>query len=127
MAYSIEARVPFLDHRLAEFALGIPAELKVRGIETKWFMRRALQDVLPNEIVYRKDKMGYPTPLSNWLRGPLQGEVEAFLHNQVLKRDWYNPTQVKEIWHYQTAGLRRMDWLIHRMITAEQWYTQNLS
>ncbi len=68
MAYSIEARVPFLDHRLAEFVMGVPAEQKVRGAETKVFMRRALRGILPDQVVNRKDKLGYPTPLSQWLR-----------------------------------------------------------
>ncbi len=122
MAYSIEARVPFLDHRLVEFALGVPADLKVRGPETKWFMRKALQGVLPDEVVNRKDKLGYPTPFANWLRGSLRQEVESYLFDQVLKREWYNAAQVKQIWQEHVSGVRNYNALIYRMIAAEQWY-----
>jgi asparagine synthetase B (glutamine-hydrolysing) len=124
MAYSIEARVPFLDHRLVEFVMGVPGELKVRGPETKWFMRRALRGIVPDEVVDRKDKLGYPTPLAQWLRGPLRAEVEAYLHDKVLKRDWYDPALVRQIWQHHTAGLRSLDWMVYRMITAEQWFDQ---
>jgi len=122
MAYSIEARVPFLDHRLVEFALGVPAGLKIRGPETKWFMRRALRGVLPDAIIDRKDKLGYPTPLTQWLRGPLQGEVESYLKDKVFKRDWYNRDLVEKAWNDHVSGARSMDGMIHRMINAEQWY-----
>lgn len=124
MAYGIEARVPFLDHRMVEFALGVPAAQKIQGADTKVFMRRALRDVLPREVTGRKDKLGYPTPLAQWLRGPLQNEVNAYLHDQVLKRDWYDAAAVRDLWNAHTAGQRNMERVIYRMITAEQWFTQ---
>jgi asparagine synthetase B (glutamine-hydrolysing) len=124
MAYGIEARVPFLDHRLVEFALGVPAELKVHGPETKLFVRRALKGVLPAEVVNRKDKLGYPTPFANWLRGPLRKEAESYLFDKVLKREWYDAERVKQIWRQHNSGARNYNSLIYQMITAEQWYEQ---
>lgn len=69
MAASVESRVPFLDHTLVEFAAGIPEGLKIRGRTQKYVLKAALSDLLPGGIVHRK-KMGFPTPLSQWLRDP---------------------------------------------------------
>ena len=124
MAYAIEARVPFLDHRLVEFALGVPAEQKIQGADTKVFMRRALKDVLPHEITDRKDKLGYPTPFAQWLRGPLRSEVDAFLNERVFKRDWYDTEQVKAVWQAHLNKERNAERLIYSMITADLWYEQ---
>jgi asparagine synthase (glutamine-hydrolysing) len=127
MAYGIEARVPFLDHQLAEFVLGVPANQKIRGAETKVFMRRALKGILPDPVVNRKDKLGYPTPFSQWLRGPLRQEVSTYLNDTVLKRDWYCRDQVHKLWSDHVEGKSNNSEAIFRMITAEQWYTQATS
>jgi len=76
MAHSIEARVPFLDHRLVEFALGLGGEHKLAGAETKKVLRQALADVLPSMVRDRRDKLGFATPETNWLKGPLRGLVK---------------------------------------------------
>jgi asparagine synthase (glutamine-hydrolysing) len=72
MAHSIEARVPFLDHRLLEFALALGNEHKLVGADTKRVLRRAMTDVLPPEILARRDKLGFATPEEAWFRGPLK-------------------------------------------------------
>ncbi len=123
MAYGIEARVPFLDHRLVEFALGVPAGLKIRPPETKWFMRRAVRGLLPDEVVDRRDKLGYPTPFAAWLRGPLRSEIEAFLFDRVIRREWLDPGRVRQMWRYHQQGWANFDAAIYRLITAEQWIT----
>jgi asparagine synthase (glutamine-hydrolysing) len=69
MACSLESRVPFLDHTLVEFATTIPDRLKIRGKVQKYILKRAVQDLLPAEIVHRK-KLGFPTPLRQWLLQP---------------------------------------------------------
>jgi asparagine synthase (glutamine-hydrolysing) len=69
MATSIESRVPFLDHPLVEFSTRVPEELKLRGSEGKYIIKRVAEKLLPREIVWRK-KMGFPTPLRTWLRDP---------------------------------------------------------
>ena len=69
MASSIESRVPFLDHLFVEFAAGVPESLKIRRRTSKYILKRAVEDLLPREIIYRK-KMGFPTPLRQWLRDP---------------------------------------------------------
>jgi asparagine synthase (glutamine-hydrolysing) len=69
MACSIESRVPFLDHPLVEFAAQVPAHLKIREGKGKYILRKAVEDLLPNETLSRK-KMGFPTPIKNWLLDP---------------------------------------------------------
>ena len=66
MASSIESRVPFLDHPFVEFAASVPDNLKIRNGAGKYIMKRAVEDLLPHEIIYRR-KMGFPTPLREWL------------------------------------------------------------
>jgi asparagine synthase (glutamine-hydrolysing) len=69
MACSIESRVPLLDHPLVEFSTRVPDRLKVRRGEGKYILKKAVEDLLPREIIYRR-KMGFPTPLRQWLMGP---------------------------------------------------------
>lgn len=81
MACSIESRVPFLDHPLVEFAASIPPHLKLRAREGKYILKKAVEGLLPQEIIYRR-KMGFPTPLRAWLRDPRAEELFAFLQRK---------------------------------------------
>jgi asparagine synthase (glutamine-hydrolysing) len=72
MAFSVESRVPFLDHRLVEFCFSLKDEDKIHGVDTKYVMRESLRSILPEAIYARRDKKGFVTPGENkWLRGPL--------------------------------------------------------
>ena len=68
MAFSLEARVPYLDHRLIEFCLGVPGEMKIRQGETKYLQKLALQQYTIPEILQRKDKIGFGTPVQDWMK-----------------------------------------------------------
>jgi asparagine synthase (glutamine-hydrolysing) len=81
MACSIESRVPFLDHLFVEFAASVPGRLKLRGGVGKYILKRAVEDLLPREIVYRK-KMGFPTPLRQWLMEPEADPLLAQLQDR---------------------------------------------
>jgi asparagine synthase (glutamine-hydrolysing) len=80
MACSIESRVPFLDHPLVEFAATVPPDMKIRGGVRKYILKRAVEDILPHEIVHRK-KMGFPTPLRQWLREPGAKNIYSILQD----------------------------------------------
>ncbi len=82
MSASIESRVPFLDHTFVEFAAYVPQHLKIHGSEQKYVLKRAVEDLLPHDIVYRR-KMGFPTPLRQWLREP----EAAPLHERLTSHD----------------------------------------
>src|SRR5579864_2684455 len=81
MASSIESRVPFLDHHFVEFAATVPDHLKLRGSTGKYILKRAVEDLLPRDIIYRK-KMGFPTPLRDWLRDPRADSLIAQLRDR---------------------------------------------
>ncbi|MCA1850019.1 MAG: asparagine synthase C-terminal domain-containing protein, partial [Acidobacteria bacterium] len=78
MAASIESRVPFLDHKLVEYTARLPERMKLRGLTTKYILRRAMKGVLPDEILSRR-KMGFPVPVGAWFRGPFHRVVDEYV------------------------------------------------
>jgi asparagine synthase (glutamine-hydrolysing) len=90
MATSVEARVPFLDHHLIEYAMSLPRELKVKGQTGKHILKRALESVLPAEVLY-KPKRGFGAPAREWFRGPKGEElVSQLLHSPLRSRDFFD-------------------------------------
>jgi asparagine synthase (glutamine-hydrolysing) len=97
MAASIESRVPFLDHKLVEFAARLPVEMKLRGLTTKYILRQAMRKRLPKAILSRK-KMGFPVPVGSWLRGPFRHMVDEYLLSpRTLERGIFNADYVKNL------------------------------
>ena len=84
MAFSIEARVPFVEHRLIEYVMNVPAVYKIHDGWSKYLLRRAMRGQLPGEIQWRKDKMGFVTPEELWLR-ELQPDFRRILHESSLR------------------------------------------
>lgn len=81
MAYSIESRMPFMDYRLVEFLAAVPATYKLHGGWTKYLARRAFSGKLPDEIVWRKDKLGWPIPEAHWFNGKLKSWLLQRVNN----------------------------------------------
>lgn len=103
MSASIESRVPFLDHPLAEFSTSLPERLKLDGVTTKAVLRRAMKDLLPPEILSRK-KMGFPVPVGAWLRGPYTHLLDdVVLGERAMARGLFAPDAVRAL----VAGHRR--------------------
>ncbi len=90
MATSVEARVPFLDHHLIEYAMGLPRSLKVKGATGKHILKRALESVLPKDVLYQP-KRGFGAPTREWFRGP-EGEslVRQLLNSSIRKRNFFD-------------------------------------
>ena len=82
MAHSIESRMPFMDYRLVEFLASVPAAYKLHGGWTKYLARRAFSGKLPDEIVWRKDKMGWPIPEKYWFEGALKDWMKNCVNNK---------------------------------------------
>ncbi len=78
MAHSLEVRVPILDHKFVEWVSGLPPQVKLKGREGKHLFKKALEPILPNDILYRP-KMGFGVPISAWFRGPLRERVRTQL------------------------------------------------
>jgi len=104
MAASLETRVPFLDHKLVEFATRLPDAMKLRGWTTKYVLRRAMRGVLPPQILTRK-KMGFPTPIGSWFRGRFRRVLEEYiLSERASERGVFNPSYVRELVDRHMAG-----------------------
>lgn len=97
MANSLEARSPFLDHEVMEFAARMPVNLKLRGKDSKYLLKRAFADLLPPENVNRR-KMGFGVPVGEWFRGPLRPLLEdALLSEQLTGRAYFQPATVRSM------------------------------
>ena len=97
MAHSIESRVPLLDHPLVEMAATIPSDIKFKDGTMKQVFKDAMSSFLPDVIVNRKDKMGFPVPLTEWMKGSLYDFVyDVFSSNNALNRELINNREVLE-------------------------------
>jgi asparagine synthase (glutamine-hydrolysing) len=104
MGVSLETRVPLLDHRVVEFALGVPISMKERDGKGKWLLRELLYKYVPRELIERP-KRGFAVPLGRWLRGPLRSWVEDSLSQETLRRQNYLcPRAVSGLWHEHLRG-----------------------
>ncbi|MDR1936641.1 MAG: amidotransferase 1, exosortase A system-associated [Candidatus Accumulibacter sp.] len=84
MAHALEVRGPLLDHELAEWLATLPAQMKIRGLQGKWLLKKANEDRLPNETLYRA-KMGFSVPLARWLRGPLVARAREVVQGERMR------------------------------------------
>ncbi len=104
MACSLETRVPFLDHRVAELAWQLPMHLKVQGNTGKWVLRQVLYKHVPRELIDRP-KAGFAIPVGQWLRGPLRDWAETLLDESRLMREGYlHPAPIRHAWQQHLAG-----------------------
>ena len=127
MSTSIEARVPFLDHKLVEFTMDIPMEWKIKGGETKYLLKKALEDLLPNEILYRQ-KMGFAAPMAQWLRGEFGCRAEAtVLGSPLMERGFLNRAHIAQKFRDHIEG--RHDNALHlwTLFNLASWYNHWIS
>jgi asparagine synthase (glutamine-hydrolysing) len=103
MAFGLEGRVPFLDHRLVEFGLSLPDRLKVRGRQGKWLLKRWAAPRLPPGHLDRP-KQGFHVPVGDWLTGELAGRIGARLVENRGIREWFHPSAVGELGRARRAG-----------------------
>jgi asparagine synthase (glutamine-hydrolysing) len=90
MAHSLEVREPLMDHPLIEWLATLPSEMKIRGQEGKYLLKKAMEPMLPNDVLYRP-KMGFAVPLARWFRGPLKQRVrDAVLGERLASTGWFN-------------------------------------
>jgi asparagine synthase (glutamine-hydrolysing) len=122
MSASIESRVPFLDHRLVEFAARLPDRLKLKGFTTKRILREAIRGLLPERILTRK-KMGFPVPFGGWMRGPWSAMAhDVLLDRRARERGLMNPAAVETLLDEHRNGRRHAGDAIWALLNLELWY-----
>jgi asparagine synthase (glutamine-hydrolysing) len=124
MASSLEARSPLLDHELMEFAAALPADLKVRGRETKVIFRSALRGWVPDEVV-DAPKRGFRLPLGDWFRGDLQGFTrEVLLDPRATGRGYFDQSYVRELLDRHGDGVQDHSQGIWTLLMFELWHRE---
>ena len=122
MAASIESRVPFLDHVLVEFATRIPKEVQIQGLAGKRILKKAMEDLLPREIIYRP-KLGFPTPWSRWLAGPRLETIRSLLlEKRSLERGYFRREAIEKLFDEHQANHRDNYDRIWRLLNLELWH-----
>ena len=125
MASSVEVRVPFLDRELAEFvAWNVPPDLKLKGVlrpTTKYIFRKAMQDVLPEEVL-RQPKAGFAAPVDYWLAHELREMVDDLLSSkQIRDRGLFRPEVVRTLVDEHRSGTQDWSMQIWQFLTLELW------
>jgi asparagine synthase (glutamine-hydrolysing) len=122
MAVSLEARSPFLDHHVIEFAASLPEKYKLRGLTTKYLLKRVLKRLLPAENLERK-KMGFGVPIGHWFRGDMQGFLrQTLLSEKALKRGLFDASAVKLLVEQHTRGERNHEHQLWTLLMLELWF-----
>ena len=125
MAHSLETRIPFLDHRLFEFAWRLPSRMKIRDGEGKWLLRQLLGRYLPKHAV-AKPKMGFGVPLHEWLRGPLRDWAEELIDEKRLREEGYfEPEPIRAMWRSHQSGLTNDQYALWDILMFQAWLAES--
>jgi asparagine synthase (glutamine-hydrolysing) len=127
MANSLEVRSPLLDRELVEFALRLPMELKIRGGERKYLLKKAFDGVLPRENMYRR-KQGFALPIGEWFRGELRGLVlDTVLSTEARTRGYFRTDALERLVHDHVEGRADHTHRLWALLMLELWHREVVS
>lgn len=122
MAVSLEARSPFLDHKVMEFAASLPDSLKLKGRETKYLLKKVASRMVPSEVIYRQ-KMGFAVPISHWFRGEMSDYItEILLSKTAQERGMFNSSYVRKLLSVHKANEQDNSWKLWTLLMLELWF-----
>lgn len=126
MAATLEVRVPLLNHELLELTARMPPRLKLRGLRRKYILKKAAEELLPRDVVWRK-KAGFGAPIRAWLRGPLRPLVDELLSEDVVKsRGLFRPEEVRRVVESNLSGREDFNLQVLQLLTLEMWQREFL-
>jgi asparagine synthase (glutamine-hydrolysing) len=124
MAVSLEARSPFLDHHVIEFAASLPENLKLRGLTTKYILKKTLKKLLPSENL-KRSKMGFGVPMGHWFRGRMQTYLrEHLLSERAARRGFFRADAVRRMVELHTRGERDYTHQLWTLLMLELWFNR---
>jgi len=122
MATSVELRVPFLDHKFVEFAASIPSVFKIKGKTNKYILKKAMEGILPNAIMYRK-KQGFAVPTSQWFSAELYTQAaDVLLDRKAMQRGYFNEAYLTQMLRQQRNGQVDHSYRILSLLVLELWH-----
>ncbi len=126
MAATLEVRVPLLNHELVELAARMPPRLKLKGLRRKYILKKAAEELLPRDVVWRK-KAGFGAPIRAWLRGPLRPLVDELLSEEAVKsRGLFRPEEVRRVVESNLSGREDFNLQVLQLLTLEMWQREFL-
>lgn len=126
MAANLEVRVPYLNKELLDLAARMPSRLKIKGLKRKYIVKKAVENILPNEVIYRK-KAGFGAPVRSWLRGALRPLVDDLLSDSTVKgRGLFRPSAVRRLINDLDSGKEDLSLHIFQLLTLELWHREFL-
>ncbi|MCK4401027.1 asparagine synthase (glutamine-hydrolyzing) [bacterium] len=121
MANSLEARSPFLDHKFMEFAASIPSNLKLKGLTSKYILKKAFSELVPTPILKRR-KMGFGVPISHWFRNELKDYLQdTLLSRRCLERGYFQAKYLKLIIDEHISGRYDHGYRLWALLNLELW------
>lgn len=122
MAHSLEARSPFLDHVFMEFVASLPSSMKLKGFETKFLLKKALRDFLPETILYRP-KQGFSVPLAQWFHTDLREMAyDTLLAPRALQRNYFKPQVLETLLREHTSHIKDHSKELWDLLVLELWH-----
>jgi asparagine synthase (glutamine-hydrolysing) len=126
MAANLEVRAPFLNKELVELSARIPSRLKIKGIKRKYILKKAVEEILPKEIIWRK-KAGFSAPVRSWLRGALKPRVEDLLSEETIKRrGLFDAQEIGRIIDLNLSGKEDYNLQVFQLLNLEIWMREFL-